>query len=90
METKNIDPSGQDIDDKRYELEQVKDEYLRIRGWVKICNVPGSAWLWKKNMEGPIFKRVSWLEGQYVCSTETAIDIERDLYTFEHPECFDD
>ena len=30
------------------QAERIKAEYLRERGWVHTCDLPGSVWLWTK------------------------------------------
>jgi hypothetical protein len=42
---------GDLIDDAEMRLENARERFLKRRGWHPVCNVPGSFWVWQKELK---------------------------------------
>jgi hypothetical protein len=78
------------INEAKDNVESAEKQYLYHTGWKETCAVPGSYWVWKKDLTGSLFKKLGWIEGQYICDIKMAVRIQKSLFMFENPEMLDD
>jgi hypothetical protein len=56
----------EEIENSEEALNDMRERYLRQKGWENKCGNPGSIWLWCKTLDGK----------DYTCGKETAIHLQ--------------